>query len=64
VSTYVQARKILLHPGQAAGFAIQRDHCSRRRAGETVSLTPTISQLGVFDGSEGPGEGIHVLWSW
>ena len=28
--------------------AIQRDHRSRRRAGETVSLTPTISQLGSF----------------
>ncbi|KJK85270.1 hypothetical protein H633G_10889, partial [Metarhizium anisopliae BRIP 53284] len=32
--------------------AIQRDHRSRRRAGETVSLTPTISQLGNFQGSE------------
>ncbi|KAL6405434.1 ATP-dependent DNA helicase PIF1 [Ilyonectria robusta] len=39
--------------------AVQRDHRSRRRAGETVSLTPTISQLGVFDGSEGPGEGVE-----
>ncbi|KAM4067366.1 hypothetical protein HRG_012237 [Hirsutella rhossiliensis] len=31
--------------------AIQRDHRSRRRAGETVSLTPSISQLGVSEGS-------------
>ncbi|KAK4068341.1 hypothetical protein Purlil1_13812 [Purpureocillium lilacinum] len=30
--------------------AIQRDHRSRRRAGETVSPTPTISQLGVYQG--------------
>ncbi|KAK8913452.1 hypothetical protein VCV18_011458 [Metarhizium anisopliae] len=44
--------------------AIQRDHRSRRRAGETVSLTPTISQLGVVQGSEGPGEVIILLWWW
>ncbi|KJZ69841.1 hypothetical protein HIM_10769 [Hirsutella minnesotensis 3608] len=31
--------------------AIQRDHRSRRRAGETVSLTPSISQLGISEGS-------------
>jgi hypothetical protein len=42
--------------------AIQRDHRSRRRAGETVSLTPSISQLGVFEALGGPREGIHVLW--
>ncbi|KAK8912669.1 hypothetical protein VCV18_012348 [Metarhizium anisopliae] len=36
--------------------AIQRDHRSRRRAGETVSLTPTISQLGSFQGSDVAGE--------
>jgi hypothetical protein len=40
--------------------AIQRDHRSRRRAGETVSLTPTISQLGNFQGSEVAGEGIYL----
>ncbi|KAF5120942.1 hypothetical protein E5D57_013278 [Metarhizium anisopliae] len=44
--------------------AIQRDHRSRRRAGKTVSLTPTISQLGVVQGSEGPGEVIILLWWW
>jgi hypothetical protein len=37
--------------------AIQRGHRSRRRAGETVSLTPTISQLDVCK-SETAGEGI------
>jgi hypothetical protein len=31
--------------------AIQRDHCSRRRAGEAVSQTTSISQLGVLEGS-------------
>ncbi|EXU94892.1 PIF1-like helicase [Metarhizium robertsii] len=36
--------------------AIQRDHRSRRRAGETVSLTPSISQLGVFEALDGLGE--------
>ncbi|EXU94986.1 PIF1-like helicase [Metarhizium robertsii] len=36
--------------------AIQRDHRSRRRAGETVSLTPSISQLGVFEALGGPRE--------
>ncbi|KJK73473.1 hypothetical protein H634G_11286 [Metarhizium anisopliae BRIP 53293] len=36
--------------------AIQRDHRSRRRAGETVPLTPTISQLRYFQGSEVAGE--------
>ncbi|KAJ3517269.1 hypothetical protein NM208_g14729 [Fusarium decemcellulare] len=35
---------------------IQRDHRSRRRAGEAVSLTPTISQLGFLEDFEGPGE--------
>jgi hypothetical protein len=35
---------------RAKQAAIQRDHRSRRRAGETVSLTPTVSQLGVFQG--------------
>jgi hypothetical protein len=39
--------------------AIQRDHRSRRRAGETVSLTPTVSQLGVCQ-SETAGEGIYA----
>lgn len=39
--------------------AIQRDHRSRRRAGEAVSLTPTISQLGVCQ-SEPAGEGIYA----
>lgn len=39
--------------------AIQRDHRSRRRAGEIVSLTPTISQLGVFQGSKATEESIH-----
>ncbi|KAG6985776.1 hypothetical protein FocnCong_v003704 [Fusarium oxysporum f. sp. conglutinans] len=48
---------------RAKQAAIQRDHRSRRRVGETVSLTPTISQLGVFGDFEGPGEGILVLWS-
>lgn len=43
--------------------AIQRGHRSRRRAGETVSLTPTISQLGILEGLERPGEVIVVLWS-
>ncbi|RMJ03307.1 hypothetical protein BHE90_016282 [Fusarium euwallaceae] len=47
---------------RAKQAAIQRDHRSRRRAGETVSLTPTISQLGVLEDFEGPGEGILVLW--
>lgn len=37
--------------------AIQRDHRSRRRAEETVSLTPTISQLGTFEDVEVPGAG-------
>ena len=46
---------------RAKQAAIQRDHRSRRRAGETVSLTPTISQLGVLEDFEGPGEGILVL---
>ncbi|KAF6527894.1 hypothetical protein HZS61_008196 [Fusarium oxysporum f. sp. conglutinans] len=41
---------------RAKQAAIQRDHRSRRRVGETVSLTPTISQLGVFGDFEGPGE--------
>ena len=41
---------------------IQRDYRSRCRAGETVSLTPIISQLGVLEDFEGPGEGILVLW--
>jgi hypothetical protein len=48
---------------RAKQAVIQRDHRSRRRAGETVSLTPTISQLGIFKGSEGPGENILALWS-
>jgi hypothetical protein len=39
--------------------AIQRDHRSRRRAGETVSPTPTISQLRNFQGLEVAGEGIY-----
>ncbi|KID82373.1 ATP-dependent DNA helicase PIF1 [Metarhizium guizhouense ARSEF 977] len=39
--------------------AIQRDHRSRRREGETVSLTPTISQLRNSHGSEVAGEGIY-----
>lgn len=43
---------------RAKQAAIQRDHRSRRRAGETVSLTPTISQLGAIEDFEGPGEGI------
>ena len=38
---------------------IQRDHRSRRREGETVSLTPTISQLRNSHGSEVAGEGIY-----
>lgn len=37
--------------------AIQRDHRLRRRAGKAVSLTPTISQLGVCQ-LEAAGEGI------
>ncbi|KAF5139524.1 hypothetical protein E5D57_003320 [Metarhizium anisopliae] len=41
---------------RAKQATIRRDHRSRRRAGEAVSLTPTISQLGVFEGSDGPGE--------
>ncbi|KID81680.1 ATP-dependent DNA helicase PIF1 [Metarhizium guizhouense ARSEF 977] len=41
---------------RAKQAAIQRDHRSRRRAGETVSLTPTISQLGAIEDFEGPGE--------
>ncbi|KJK73749.1 hypothetical protein H634G_10985 [Metarhizium anisopliae BRIP 53293] len=40
--------------------AIQRDHRSRCRAGETVSLTPTISQLGVFQGSKATEEGMQL----
>jgi hypothetical protein len=48
---------------RAKQATIRRDHRSRRRAGDAVSLTPTISQLGVFEGSDGPGEGILVLWS-
>ncbi|RKK14017.1 hypothetical protein BFJ66_g18174 [Fusarium oxysporum f. sp. cepae] len=52
-----------LKAGARAKLAvIQRDHRSRRRAGETVSLTPTISQLGFLEDFEGPGEGILVLW--
>jgi hypothetical protein len=47
---------------RAKQAAIQRDHRSRRRAGETMSLTPTISQLGVLEDFEGPGEGILILW--
>ena len=43
---------------RAKQAAIQRDHRSRRRAGQTVSLTPTISQLGAIEDFEGPGEGI------
>jgi hypothetical protein len=42
--------------------AIQRDHRSRRRAGESVSLTPSISQIGVIEAPGGPREGIQVLW--
>ncbi|KAH7467614.1 hypothetical protein FOMA001_g15238 [Fusarium oxysporum f. sp. matthiolae] len=46
-----------LKAGARAKLAvIQRDHRSRRRAGETVSLTPTISQLGFLEDFEGPGE--------
>ncbi|KJK85354.1 hypothetical protein H633G_10806 [Metarhizium anisopliae BRIP 53284] len=49
---------------RAKQAAIQRDHRSRRRAGETVSLTPTISQLGAIEDFEGPGEdgGQDQLW--
>ena len=36
---------------RAKRAAIQRGHRSRRRAGETVSLTPSISQVGAFKGS-------------
>lgn len=43
---------------KARQVAIQRDHRSRRRAGETVSLTPSISQLGVFAVPDELGEGI------
>jgi hypothetical protein len=43
---------------RAKRAAIQRGHRSRRRAGETVSLTPSISQLGAFKGLEGPGADI------
>lgn len=43
---------------KARQVAIQRDHRSRRRAGETVSLTPSISQLGVSAVPDEPGEGI------
>lgn len=39
--------------------AIQRDHRPRRRAGETVSLTPTISQLVNVEGPDVAAEGIH-----
>lgn len=35
---------------------IQRDHRSRRRAGEIVSLTPSISQLGVIEDSGQQGK--------
>lgn len=42
---------------------IQRDHRSRRRAGEAASLTPTLSQLGISEDSGGHEEGILVLWS-
>jgi hypothetical protein len=28
-----------------------------------VSLTPTLSQLGTSEGSDGHGEGISLLWS-
>ncbi|KAG7002669.1 ATP-dependent DNA helicase PIF1 [Fusarium oxysporum f. sp. conglutinans] len=46
-----------LKAGARAKLAvIQRDHRSRRRAGEAVSLTPTISQLGFLEDFEGPGE--------
>ncbi|KNB13921.1 hypothetical protein FOXG_12538 [Fusarium oxysporum f. sp. lycopersici 4287] len=42
-----------LKAGARAKLAvIQRDHRSRRRAGETVSLTPTISQLGFLEDFE------------
>ncbi|KAG7000909.1 ATP-dependent DNA helicase pif1 [Fusarium oxysporum f. sp. conglutinans] len=40
---------------KARQVAIQRDHRSRRRAGETVSLTPSISQLGVSAVTDEPG---------
>jgi hypothetical protein len=43
---------------RARQVAVQRDHRSRRRAGETVSLTPSISQLGVSAVPDEPGEGI------
>jgi len=49
---------------RAKQAVIQRDHRSRRRAGEAVSLTPTLSQLGTFERSDGHGEGIPLLWSW
>ena len=47
---------------RAKQAAIQRDHRSRRRAGEAISLTPTISQLGVFQGLECPVEDTLLLW--
>ncbi|KAJ2971918.1 hypothetical protein NQ176_g7457 [Zarea fungicola] len=47
-------------PAQAEARAIragiQRDHRSRRRAGETVSLAPSISQLGVVEDVGHPGK--------
>lgn len=50
-------------PAQAEARArragIQRDHRLRRRAGEIVSLTPTISQLVNLEGSDISAEGIH-----
>lgn len=44
---------------RAKQAAIQRDHRSRRRAGENVSQTPTMSQLGVYQGSEVASESIY-----
>lgn len=40
--------------------SIQRDHRSRRRAGEAVSLTPPVSQLGISQGAEPAKKGIHA----
>lgn len=41
---------------RAKRAAIQRDHRSRRRAGEAVSLTRTVSQLSISRGAEPAGE--------
>ncbi|KAH7111505.1 hypothetical protein B0J13DRAFT_272562 [Dactylonectria estremocensis] len=40
---------------------IQRDHRSRRCAGETVSPTPTISQLGVLEDFD-TSHLLHLKW--